>query len=251
MFENFKSDLQAAVDKDPAARNKITVMLTYAGFKALCRHRVAHWLYGKKCFFLARVISQSTRFWTGIEIHPGAKIGKGVFIDHGAGVVIGETAEVGDNVVIYQGVTLGGTGKDVGKRHPTIEDDVVISAGAKVLGPLTIGRGSKIGAGSVVLKSVPPCCTVVGVPGRIVKQHGKKVDSLNQVELPDPVLDEFRRLNERINALEEKLNVHACRYSIVNNVYDCADSQNQIEQPQIKQAAKEADAISDGTNDDK
>lgn len=210
--------------KDPAARSKLTVFFTYAGFKALCRHRIAHWLHNHNMKGLARAVSQATRFWTGVEIHPGAKIGKGVFIDHGAGVVIGETAEIGDNVVIYQGVTLGGTGKETGKRHPTVENDVVIAAGAKVLGPFTVGEGSKIGAGSVVLKPVPPHCTVVGVPGRIVKQEGRRVDELNQVELPDPILEEFRRLNHRINQLEDKLGVKSCKYSIVNNVYDASKS---------------------------
>lgn len=166
--------------------------------------------------FLARVISQHVRFWTGIEIHPGATIGKGVFIDHGAGVVIGETAEVGNNVTLYQGVTLGGTGKDAGKRHPTIEDNVVIAAGAKVLGPFTVGKGSKIGAGSVVLKLVPENCTVVGVPGRIVKQDGKRVDSLNQVELPDPVLEELRRINARLTQIENLSGINCSRYSIAN-----------------------------------
>ena len=156
------------------------------------------------------------KFWTGIEIHPGATIGKGVFIDHGAGVVIGETAEVGNNVTLYQGVTLGGTGKDAGKRHPTIEDNVVIAAGAKVLGPFTVGKGSKIGAGSVVLKPVPENCTVVGVPGRIVKQDGKRVDSLNQVELPDPVLEELRRINARLTQIENLSGINCSRYSIAN-----------------------------------
>ncbi|MEG2454215.1 MAG: serine O-acetyltransferase, partial [Clostridia bacterium] len=210
----FKSYLDAAMEKDPAAKSRIMVVFTYAGFKALCRHRVAHWFYNHNMKFLARVISQSTRFWTGVEIHPGAKIGKGVFIDHGAGVVIGETAEIGDNVTIYQGVTLGGTGKDSGKRHPTIERDVMIAAGAKILGPFTVGEGSKIGAGSVVLKPVPAHCTVVGVPGRIVRQAGKRIDELNQVELPDPILEEFKRLNARIANLEDNLGIKACRYSI-------------------------------------
>ncbi|MEG1613005.1 MAG: serine O-acetyltransferase [Clostridia bacterium] len=216
----FKSYLDAAMEKDPAAKSRIMVVFTYAGFKALCRHRVAHWFYNHNMKFLARVISQSTRFWTGVEIHPGAKIGKGVFIDHGAGVVIGETAEIGDNVTIYQGVTLGGTGKDSGKRHPTIERDVMIAAGAKILGPFTVGEGSKIGAGSVVLKPVPAHCTVVGVPGRIVRQEGKRIDELNQVELPDPILEEFKRLNARIANLEDNLGIKACRYSITTNIYD-------------------------------
>lgn len=215
-----KSYLDAAMEKDPAAKSRAMVFFTYAGFKALCRHRLAHWLYNHKLRGIARAVSQSTRFWTGVEIHPGAKIAKGVFIDHGAGVVIGETAEIGENVVIYQGVTLGGTGKDTGKRHPTIENNVVIAAGAKILGPFTVGEGSKIGAGSVVLKPVPPYCTVVGVPGRIVKQGGKRVDALNQVELPDPILEEFKRLNARIGVLEDKLDIKACRYSIATNVFD-------------------------------
>ena len=204
------------MEKDPAATSKIMVLFTYPGVKALMWHRPANWCYRHKMKFLARVISQHVRFWTGIEIHPGATIGKGVFIDHGAGVVIGETAEVGNNVTLYQGVTLGGTGKDAGKRHPTIEDNVVIAAGAKVLGPFTVGKGSKIGAGSVVLKPVPENCTVVGVPGRIVKQDGKRVDSLNQVELPDPVLEELRRINARLMQIENLSGINCSRYSIAN-----------------------------------
>lgn len=211
-----KSYVAAAMEKDPAATSKIMVLFTYPGVKALMWHRPANWCYRHKMKFLARVISQHVRFWTGIEIHPGATIGKGVFIDHGAGVVIGETAEVGNNVTLYQGVTLGGTGKDAGKRHPTIEDNVVIAAGAKVLGPFTVGKGSKIGAGSVVLKPVPENCTVVGVPGRIVKQDGKRVDSLNQVELPDPVLEELRRINARLTQIENLSGINSSRYSIAN-----------------------------------
>lgn len=211
-----KSYVAAAMEKDPAATSKIMVLFTYPGVKALMWHRPANWCYRHKMKFLARVISQHVRFWTGIEIHPGATIGKGVFIDHGAGVVIGETAEVGNNVTLYQGVTLGGTGKDAGKRHPTIEDNVVIAAGAKVLGPFTVGKGSKIGAGSVVLKPVPENCTVVGVPGRIVKQDGKRVDSLNQVELPDPVLEELRRINARLTQIENFSGINCSRYSIAN-----------------------------------
>lgn len=211
-----KSYVAAAMEKDPAATSKIMVLFTYPGVKALMWHRPANWCYRHKMKFLARVISQHVRFWTGIEIHPGATIGKGVFIDHGAGVVIGETAEVGNNVTLYQGVTLGGTGKDAGKRHPTIEDNVVIAAGAKVLGPFTVGKGSKIGAGSVVLKPVPENCTVVGVPGRIVKQDGKRVDSLNQVELPDPVLEELRRINARLTQIKNLSGINCSRYSIAN-----------------------------------
>lgn len=218
MFSSIKADLAAVLEKDPAATGKFTVMLTYPGFKAIFNHRIAHWLYNRKFKLLARLIARRSRRVTGIEIHPAAKIGKGVFIDHGAGVVIGETAEVGNNVVLYQGVTLGGTGKHTGKRHPTIEDDVMISAGAKVLGPFTVGKGSKIGAGSVVLKPVPPYSTVVGVPGRIVKQNGKRIADMDQVLLPDPIMEEFRRLNHRISELEEKLGVASCRYSISEDV---------------------------------
>lgn len=218
-----KSYVTAAMEKDPAATSKILVLFTYPGVKALMWHRPANWLYRHKMKFFARVISQNVRFWTGIEIHPGAKIGKGVFIDHGAGVVIGETAEIGDNVTLYQGVTLGGTGKDVGKRHPTIEDNVVIAAGAKILGPFTVGKGSKIGAGSVVLKPVPENCTVVGVPGRIVKQDGKRVDNLNQVELPDPIFEELRRINARLAQIENLAGINCARYSIANEENNSTD----------------------------
>ncbi len=227
MFENIKADLNSALEKDPAARNKLEIILTYSGFKAICKYRLAHWLYLKKWYLLARIISQRARKKTGIEIHPGAKIGKGIFIDHGSGVVIGETTEIGDNVTIYQGVTLGGTGKNVGKRHPTIEDDVMISAGSKVLGPVIIGKGSKIGAGSVVLKNVPPYSTVVGIPGRVVRMHGKKYNDLDQ-KLPDPMLDELSRLNKRLALLEDKLGIVSCRYSIANDTED--NQQNEEEQ---------------------
>ena len=168
-FENLRADVRAAKANDPAARSSFEVLLTYAGVHALSWHRAAYFLHKIKLKLLARIVSQISRFFTGIEIHPAAKIEGGVFIDHGAGVVIGETAEVHRGVVIYQGVTLGGTGKEKGKRHPTIMEDVVLSAGAKVLGSFTVGRGAKIGAGAVVLKEVPPYATVVGVPGRIVR----------------------------------------------------------------------------------
>ena len=210
-----RADLLAALDRDPAAKSKWEVRFTYPGYKALCRYRRAHWFYTRNMLFVASVISKRARHRTGVEIHPGATIGNGVFIDHGAGVVIGETTEIGDNVTIYQGVTLGGTGKDTGKRHPTIEDDVMISAGAKVLGPFRVGKGSKIGAGSVVLKEVPPYSTVVGVPGRIVKMMDKKVnENLDQVKCPDPILAELKRLNKRIETLEGMLDVNGCKYSI-------------------------------------
>lgn len=200
MSSVIKKDLQSVMKHDPAARSKLEVILTYSGFHALLFYRFAHFLYLHRYKLLARIVSQIAKFFTGIEIHPAAKIGSGVFIDHGEGVVIGETAIVGDNVLIYQGVTLGGTGKDKGKRHPTIEDGVMISAGAKVLGPFTVGKNAKIGAGSIVLKEVPPNATVVGVPGRVVKIDGERVDDLCQ-SLPDPVTDELCRLSRKVDEL--------------------------------------------------
>jgi len=204
MFKKFRADLRAAKERDPAARSKVEVFLTCSGFHALRMYRCAHLLYRIKLRFLARVVSQLARFFTGIEIHPGAKIGLGVFIDHGMGVVIGETTEIGDNVIIYQNVTLGGTGKDKGKRHPTIQSNVMISSGAKVLGPITVGENSKIGANAVVLKDVPPNSTVVGIPGRVVKIGSEKVSDLIQ-RLPDPVLEENRCLKENIVVLEQRI----------------------------------------------
>ena len=177
MFKMFKHDIQIILEKDPAARGWMEVILTYSGLHAIWSHRIAHFLYKKNFFFLSRVLSQISRFFTGIEIHPGAKIGKSLFIDHGMGIVIGETCEIGDNVSLFQGVTLGGTGKENGKRHPTIKDNVLISAGAKVIGAITIGENSKIGAGAVVVKEVPDNCTVVGIPGNIVVREGVKVHS--------------------------------------------------------------------------
>lgn len=215
MFENIKSDINAALEKDPAARNKLEILLTYSGIKAMMHYRFAHWLYLKGWRLVPRMICARAKRLTGIEIHPGATIGRGMFIDHGSGVVIGETAEVGDNVTLYQGVTLGGTGKDVGKRHPTVGNNVMISAGAKILGPVKIGDYCKVGAGSVVLKDVPPHCTIVGVPGRIVRMHGQKINDMDQ-KLPDPILDEFSRLNKRLSVLEDKLGVLSCKYSIAN-----------------------------------
>lgn len=204
MFRTIKKDLKAVMKHDPAARSKLEVVLTYSGFHALLLYRFAHFLHVHRWRLAARMVSQFAKFLTGIEIHPGAKIGSGVFIDHGEGVVIGETAEVGNNVTIYQGVTLGGTGKDKGKRHPTIEDGVMISAGAKVLGPFTVGKNAKIGAGSIVLKEVPPNATVVGVPGRVVKIGGERVDDCDQM-LPDPVAEELARINHRLDELTQKL----------------------------------------------
>ena len=166
MFKHFKHDLNRVLENDPAARNKFEVFLLYPCIHALIAYRIAHFLYSHRVFLFARIISQLARFFTGIEIHPGATIGKGLFIDHGMGVVIGETAEIGDDVVLYHGVTLGGTGKDKGKRHPTVKNNVVIGSGAKILGPIVIGEGAKIGANAVVLRDVPPNATAVGIPAR-------------------------------------------------------------------------------------
>lgn len=199
-----KMDLKAALEHDPAAKSALEIVLTYNGFHALVLYRVAHFFHVRGFRLLARMISSVGRFFTGIEIHPGAKIGYGVFIDHGTGVVIGETTEIGNNVTIYQGATLGGTGKETGKRHPTLESGVMVSAGAKVLGPITIGRNAKIGAGSVVLHDVPANATVVGVPGVVVRLNGERVDDLDQC-LPDPIEDKICALEKRIQELEARL----------------------------------------------
>ncbi|MDA8096409.1 MAG: serine O-acetyltransferase [Desulforudis sp.] len=207
MFKTLRRDIQAVFERDPAAKNLLEVLLCYPGLHALIMHRIAHVIYRRRLFTLARLISHFSRFITGIEIHPGARIGEGFFIDHGTGVVIGETTEIGNNVTLYQGVTLGGTGKEKGKRHPTIGDNVVVSAGAKILGSFEVGEDSKIGAGSVVLKPVPPNCTVVGVPGRIVRRDGMKVDSmdLRHDQMPDPVAEALAVLQEKIEALEKTI----------------------------------------------
>ena len=200
------SAIRAVLERDPAARNALEVLLCYPSVHAVFWHRVAHGLWRARLKLLARIISQMARFFTGIEIHPGATIGKNFFIDHGMGVVIGETTIIGDNVTIYQAVTLGGTGKETGKRHPTIEDNVVIGAGARVLGPFRVGANSKIGAGSVVLKEVPPNSTVVGIPGRIVRRHdepGQRQIDLDQVHLPDPVAQRFREMSDKLAQLEK------------------------------------------------
>lgn len=201
-----KEDIDTVFDQDPAARSYFEVILTYSGLHAIWAHRIANALYKRKFYFLARFISQVSRFFTGIEIHPGATIGRRFFIDHGMGVVIGETCEIGNNVTVFQGVTLGGTGKEKGKRHPTIKDDALIATGAKVLGSITVGEGSKIGAGSVVLHDVPDFSTVVGIPGRVVVQNGKKVRrDLNHQDLPDPVADRFKSLEQQILELKAEL----------------------------------------------
>ena len=203
MMNYIKDEIQVIRERDPAIKSNMEVFL-YPSFKAILHYRVAHKLYLQKHYFLARWVSQRAVRKTGIEIHPGATIGKGLFIDHGTGVIIGETTIIGDNVTLYQGVTLGGTGKEQGKRHPTLKDNVMVSAGAKILGSFTIGENSKIGAGSVVIAEVPPNCTVVGVPGRIVKRDNKKPRmDLDQVNLPDPVLDAIIELQKENRELRE------------------------------------------------
>lgn len=206
MFKAFKEDVDVVLEQDPAARSFLEVILTYSGLHAIWAHRLAHFFFKNKLFFLARVISQVSRFFTGIEIHPGAVIGRRFFIDHGMGVVIGETCIIGDNVTIFQGVTLGGTGKENGKRHPTLEDNVLVATGAKVLGSITIGEGSKVGAGSVVLKTVPPNSTVVGIPGKVVIQDGVRVkQDLNHQDMPDPVADICNSMEMKIAELRREV----------------------------------------------
>ena len=202
MFERLKEDIAAVKEKDPAARSSLEIYFLYPGFKAVRRHRRAQWFYNRGLFFIARWISQRTVRKTGIEIHPSAKLGRRVFIDHGTGVVIGATAEVGDDTVIYQGVTLGGTGKETGKRHPTIGKNVMIGAGAKVLGPITVGDNSRMAAGSVVLHDVPENSTAVGTPARVVRRNGVKVSPLDQIHIPDPVEQEIINISKKICKIE-------------------------------------------------
>lgn len=204
MFNTIKSDIQAVFENDPAARSWFEVVFTYSGLHAIWSHRVAHFFYRHRWFTAARTVSQISRFFTGIEIHPGATIGKRLFIDHGMGVVIGETCEIGDDVVIYQGVTLGGSGKEKGKRHPTIGSNVVIGSGAKVLGSFKVGDQANIGANSVVLKEVPPGSTVVGIPGKVVRQDGKRLDRLKH-QLPDPMVDSMRAMQQEIEELRAEI----------------------------------------------
>lgn len=205
-WSTIRSDIDAVFENDPAARSRFEVIFTYSGLHAIWAHRVAHAMYRRRLFTIARMISQVSRFMTGIEIHPGAKIGRKLFIDHGMGVVIGETCEIGDEVVIYQGVTLGGTGKEKGKRHPTIGNRVVIASGAKVLGSFTVGDNSNIGANSVVLRPVPPDSTVVGIPGRVVKRNGQRVgDRLDHTNLPDPLIETFRDMQKQIDELKAEV----------------------------------------------
>ena len=208
MFRRLRNDVRVVFERDPAAKNVLEVLLCYPGLHAIWAHRVAHWFYRHHMNVAARLISQISRHFTGVEIHPGAVIGEGLFIDHGMGVVIGETAEIGRNVTLYQDVTLGGTGKEKGKRHPTIEDDVIIATGAKVLGSFRVGCGAKVGAGAVVLREVPPNSTVVGVPGRVVVQDGVRVGvDLEHGKVPDPVARMLECLQHKVMELEKRLSV--------------------------------------------
>ena len=206
IIKNIKEEIRIIRERDPAIHSSMEVFL-YPSFRVMLHYRLAHRLYLKKHYFLARCISQRGVRKTGIEIHPGASIGSGFFIDHGSGVIIGETSIIGNNVTLYQGVTLGGTGKETGKRHPTIEDNVMISAGAKILGSFTIGANSKIGAGSVVLEEVPPNCTVVGVPGRIIKRENEVIprESMDQIHLPDPIKEDIQNLQRANSELTNRL----------------------------------------------
>ncbi len=206
MLKQLREDIACVKSRDPAARSAIEILFLYPGIKAIRLHRLANKFYNKKMFFLARWISQRASKKTGVEIHPAVKVGKRFFIDHGTGVVIGETAVIGDDVTLYQGVTLGGTGKDTGKRHPTIGNNVMIGAGAKVLGPLVIGDNSRIAAGAVVLTDIPPNSTAVGVPARVVKKDGMRVDDLDQIHIPDPIAQEISRLENEITELKSRLN---------------------------------------------
>ena len=206
MFNRLRYDIRAIRERDPAARSGVEVFLLYSGLHAVIWYRIAQWFFKHHLFFIARLLSQTAKWLTGIEIHPGATIGKGLLIDHGSGVVIGETAEIGDNCTIYQGVTLGGTGKDKGKRHPTLGDNVMVGSGAKILGPFKVGSNSKIAANAVVLEEIPENCTAVGVPARIVRRDGQKLcNDMDQVHIPDPVSQELCKLRQRIEHLESRL----------------------------------------------
>lgn len=205
LFDRIREDIRAVKDRDPAARSAIEIFLLYPGMKAIRMYRRAHWFYKRDMKFIARWISQRAARKTGIEIHPGATIGRRLVIDHGHGIVIGETAEIGDDVLIYQGVTLGGTGKDVGKRHPTVGNNVMICSGAKVLGPFKVGDNSRVAAGAVVLEEVPPNSTVVGIPAKVVRQDGQRIAPLDQIHIPDPVAQQLGELNRKIAELNEKI----------------------------------------------
>jgi serine O-acetyltransferase len=207
MFKQVKEDIKAVLERDPAATGYLEVILCCPGLHAVIFHRVAHGLYKRRIIILAKMLSQIGRFFTGVEIHPAAVIGRRFFIDHGSGIVIGETTEIGDDVTLYQGVTLGGTGKDTGKRHPTIEHNVTIGSGAKILGPITIGHNAKIGAGAVVVRCIPANSTAVGVPAHVVRRDGidETYIDLNHTDIPDPLEDEIRGLEKRIRELESRV----------------------------------------------
>lgn len=203
--DEIRDDIEAVKQRDPAAKSDLEILLLYSGVHAILAYRVAHRLYLSNRFFSARCVSQLARKMTGIEIHPGATIGKSFFIDHGMGVVIGETTEIGDGCTIYQGVTLGGTGKDIGKRHPTLGNNVMVGAGAKVLGPVHIGDNTKIAAGAVVLREIPADSTAVGIPAKVVRKSGRKPDDLDQIHIPDPVAKELCSITQKIGELEKKI----------------------------------------------
>ena len=203
MFRKLRTDIKAIKERDPAARNSVEVFSLYSGLHAVINHRIAHWFYRHKMLFIARLWSQIARSCTGIEIHPGAKIGRGLFIDHGMGVVIGETTEIGDNCTIYQGVTLGGTGKETGKRHPTLGNNVMVGSGAKVLGPFKVGDNTRIAANAVVLEELPANSTAVGVPARAVRINGTRIEDMDQVHIPDPIAQQLQKMSERIDELEK------------------------------------------------
>lgn len=212
MFRQLREDIAIVKEKDPAARSSLEILLTYSGLKAVRSYRRAHWFYQHKWFTIARIISQRARHETGIEIHPGAQIGKGLFIDHGMGVVIGETTIIGDNCLLYQGVTLGGTGKDKGKRHPTLGDNVMVGAGAKVLGPINIGSNVKVAANAVVLSDIPENCTAVGVPARIARRAGQKVEQdLDQVHYPDLTMEDITMLKSAVTCLRTEMSKLECQ----------------------------------------
>jgi serine O-acetyltransferase len=240
MCKGLLEDARLIAERDPAAKSTFEVIMLYSGFHALNFYRLSHWLYKKKRFFLARFVSQTGRFFTGIEIHPGAVIGRGLFIDHGMGVVVGETAEIGNNCTIYHGATLGGTGKDTGKRHPTIGNNVLISAGAKILGPFKVGDNSRIGANAVVLNEVEPNSTVVGVPGRVVKRGNVKVApsvELDQVHTGDPISQELCRLMARIGRLEKM--EHDVLHSDIDEKLNKTVYESLIETPQEDEKKQE------------
>jgi len=229
-----KSDFSIIKERDPAARGFLEIILCYPGFQALVMHRISHTLWNYKIPLLPRVLSQFTRLFTGIEIHPGAKIGRGVFIDHGMGVVIGETTQIGNRCLLYQGVTLGGTGKDHGKRHPTLEENVVVGAGAKVLGAITVGTNTRIGAGSVVVRNVEADSTVVGIPGRVIHQSGVKINPLAHSALPDTEGKVIKNLMDRIDLLENQLRLTSELLKKISNTHQIPSNQSEIESQSLK-----------------